>query len=369
MADYERSPQSTRRVYKHTRDRTTDWVSRLPPKHAAQFLDPTMPPSDTESAVYSSDSDGESSHSIPPRFLLRFPDGREERVSDGRYSNASASLQNVRSRATSGPVNDYGPPPSSHHHSRSMSLHPTTGHPQAHSRVSGPLFRPHSSNNNARPQESIRVLPPPRSMTPGTAGYVNSRAAHRSSAQAHLPRNSSVLAPTPRRAYKGDDLSDAPHHGPPDSWAMKHGPPQAIVYSNSHPPSKYDMPTRDYSANGYRPHPSSKLSRQSIMGSPTSQISLLTKENTIANSHSRAFSRGVIEDNWTVIDEDAEWEKEQQRAAYHRGRTSSQSSNSPTLTHSRSRTNSSSSRSNHYVPSSKMQLSVSFVFPHRQPDA
>ena len=277
-------------------------------------------------------------------------------MSEGYYSNHSASTRNARSRATSGPVNNRGHP-SSHHHSRSLSSHPSPGHPQGHHRVSGPLFRPHTSNTNARPLEEIRILPPQRSMTPGTAGYVNSRSAQRFPTQAHHPRTSSVLAPTPRRAY---DPSDA---RPPDNWAKKYGPPQAIAYSHSHPPSKYDVPTRDYSASGYRSHPSSKLSRQSVTASPVSQMSLLTKENTIANSHSRTFARGVIEDNWSVIDEDEEWEKEQQRMAYRRGRTSSQSSTSPTLTHSRSRTTSSSSRSNYYPPGPKP--AVSFVFPYR----
>ena len=347
MADYERSSQSAYRSYKHPGERTTTWVSRLPPKSAAQFVDPTMPPSDTESAIYSSDSDAESHRSVPPRFVLRFPDGREERVSEGYHSNASVSSRNARSRANSGPVNNYGPPSS--HHSRSMSLHPTTGHPQTHHRASGHPPRPHTSNA-MRPEE-IRIRPPQRSMTPGAAGYASSRPSQH-------PRSSSVLAPAPRRAYGSGDHnpSDSPRNGRPDSWVQRHGPPQAIVYSNSHPPSRYDMPSRDYSANGYRPHGSSKLS-----GRP---ISLLTKENTIANSHSRTVSRGIIEDNWSVIDEDEEWEKEQQRAAYRRGRTSSQSSNSPTLTHSRSRTNSSSSRSNHYVPGPKAQMLVSFVVPH-----
>jgi hypothetical protein len=90
----------------------------------------------------------------------------------------------------------------------------------------------------------------------------------------------------------------------------------------------------------------------------------LTKENTIANSQSRTFARGIIEDDWLEIERDKELEKEQQRAAYYRGRTSSQSSNSPTLPHSRSRTNSSSSRSGYYAPG-KVQLTVSFVSPHR----
>ena len=129
-----------------------------------------MPPSDTESAIYT-DSDGESSRSIPPRFLLRFPDGREERLSD-----YSGSPRDARSRATSGPVNNYGHP-SSHHHSHSLSMHPTSSHHQAHGRVSGPLFRPHSSNADTQPQEEIRIQPPQQLMTPGTAVYTSSRSA------------------------------------------------------------------------------------------------------------------------------------------------------------------------------------------------
>lgn len=331
MADFERSPQSSHRGYKPHRDRTSDWVNRLPPKHAAHFVDPAMAPSDTESAIYSSDSDGESTHSVPPRFVLRFPDGREERVSDGYHPGPNTSLRDVRSRATSGPVN-YGPP-SHHHHSRSVSMHPSGGYP-------GVPFRPHSSNANVRHQEQIRILPQ-RSMTPASAGYINSRPV-----PVHRPRSSSIVAPNPRRAYEHGSPNSSDHS---DEWVTKYGPPEAIKFSHSHPPSKYDGPTRDYSASGYRPHSSSRLRGQSVVGSPSSHMSQLTKVNTIANSHSRAMSRGgIIEDNWSVIDEDEEWEKEQRRAAQRRGRTSSQSSGSPPLTFSRSRTNSSSSRSGYY---------------------
>ena len=266
-------------------------------------------------------------------------------MSDNYYSNQT---QKVRSRATSGPVKNYAPP-SSHHHSRS-STHQST-------RISGHLFRPHTT----MPPEDIRVLPPQRSMTPGTAGYVNSRPT-----QAQRSRTSSVLAPSPRRAYNRDS-SDVSHYGQQDKWIRKYGPPQAIKLSHSHPPSRYDAPTRDYSANSHRPHSSSSLSRQSVMGSPSLHMSQLTKENTIANSHSRTLSRGRLEDNWSVIDEDEEWEKEQQRAAYRRGRTSSQSSNSPPLTYSRSRTTSSSSRSGHYPPGPT--ILVSFLFSLGMPGA
>ena len=268
-------------------------------------------------------------------------------MSDKYYSNPNASLRDVRSRTTSGPVN-YSHPPS-HHHTRSMSLYPSGGHPRA----PVPLFRPHTSNSNSRPREDIKILPPQRSMTPSTAGYAKSR-----SAPVHRSRTSSVVAPSPRRAY---DSPDSPHS---DEWIMKYGPPQAIKLSNSHPRSRYDVPTRaELSGSGYRPHPSSKPSRQPVIGSPSSHMSQLTKENTIANSHSRTFARGVVDDSgWSVIDEDDEWEKEQQRAAYRRGRASSQSSGSPPLTFSRSRTTSSSSRSGYYPPpSQKVPVSLN---PH-----
>ena len=317
MSEYKRSPQSSHRGYIPQGDRTSAWVSRLPRERA---MDPTMPPSDRESVFYSSDSDTESSRSTPPRFVLRFPDGREERVSDN-YSNPT--LHKVRSRAASGPVKNYGTP-SSHHHSRSLSMHPPT-------RASGPFLRPPSSHTMP-PPEDIRVLPPHRSTAPGTPGYANQRPV-----QAH-------------------------HRGPQDKWTQMYGPPEAINFSYSHPPSKHDR--RGHPPKAYRPHPSSN-SRQSVVASPSSHMSQLTKENTIANSHSRIRLRGAIEDDWLAIEEDEELERERQRTAYRRGRVSSQSPNSspPPLTYYRSRTTSSSSRSGSYPPGPPVL--VSFIFPRQ----
>lgn len=333
------------RSYISTNRRTSDWVSRHTPKPMRDFVDPARPPSDTDSAIYSSDSDAESSRSVPPPFVLRFPDGREERVSDRHRSNRTQ--QEVRSRAASGPVNTHQPYPSEHH-LRSLSMHGS-------SRVPRPLLQSPTTN-----PEHIKIFSPQRSMTPGTTGHVSSRPT-----QGHRSRTSSLMAPSPRPSY-GHDSSDSSHYGSQDEWTRRYGPPQPISYSHSHPPSRYDMPTRDYSARAYRPHSSSKLPRQSVMGSPSSHMSLLTKENTIANSHSRAQSRGIIEDNWSMIDEDEEWDKEQQRAAYRHGYTP-QSSNSPSPTYSRSRTNSSSSRSGNQHPGPKVP--VSFLFQHRKAGA
>jgi hypothetical protein len=66
---------------------------------------------------------------VHPDLVLHLLNGRQERVSGNYRLNANASLQGHRSRASSGPVNDYGHPPS-HHCSRSSSFHTTSGHPQ-----------------------------------------------------------------------------------------------------------------------------------------------------------------------------------------------------------------------------------------------
>lgn len=316
MPDYrDRSPKSYQRAYKpHRDDRTSTWLNHLP-QNVTQLVGPDMPPSDTDSAIFSSDSD--------------------EELSSGYYSSRHASQRDVRSRTTSVPV-DYGP--QSHHHSRSTSFHQSGGYPRASEHPS----RHRSSSGSVQQPEQIRIRPAPRSMAPTTPGYPRS-------ARVHHPRTSSLMGSSPRRGHD-HDFSDAER---PDDFVVRYGPPEAIKFSQSHPPSQFDP--RGHPSSGHRPRPSSRRPSQSVMGSPSSQMTMLTKENTIANSHSRTFARGVIEDNWSVVDRDEEWEKEQQRAAYRRGRTSSQASNSPPLTHSRSRTTSTSS--GYYPPPPRFSVS------------
>jgi len=295
MPDYERSPQSYHRGYKpHRDDRTSEWLGHLP--QGVPQRGPDMA-SDVESAVFSSDSD--------------------EDLSSGYHSSRHASQRDVRSRTTSVPVN-YGP--QSHH--RSTSFHQPGGYPRASEHPS----RHRSSSTNVQQPEQIRILPAQRSMAL-TPGYPRS-------ARVHHSRTPSHLASSPRRGHDRD-FSDAER---PDDFVVRYGPPEAIKFSQSHPPSEFDP-------RGHRPRPSSGRPSQVPH---SSRMSLLTKENTIANSHSRTFARGHIEDNWSMVDRDEELEKEQQRAAYRRGRTTSQASNSPPLTHSRSRTTSTSS--GYYVP-------------------
>ena len=91
------------------------------------------------------------------------------------------------------------------------------------------------------------------------------------------------------------DLSDSLHCGPSDNWVTKHGP---------------------------------------LRRSPT-LILILGRNRTCPHTTTLPTTALIC----------------------HRGRTSSQSSNSPTLTHSHPRTNYSPSRRNHYAPGPKVQLS------------
>ena len=322
MSRHSRSPTSTHQSYihHHSNRRTLQWVGDLRLSPHERAVDPAMPPSDTESAIYTSDSDAESSRSVPPSFLLRFPNGTQKHVSEDYYSPQSG-----RSRASSRPPY--------HHDSRSRSVYPSahvSGHPLTH-----------LSPNDMPPPETIRVLPPHQRAASGITGRVNS-----GPIKQYPPQTSPPLGPNSRQRHM-------------DGWIQAYGPPQVIKTSNSHPPyppSKYDVPTP--STNPHRRNSSSKHSRSSVMGSPSSQMSQLTKQNTLLNSQSRVQLPGSVGDNWSMAEGE---ELDRPRAPYCRRRSSSLSSNSPPpLTYSRSRTNSSSSQSPGHLSVPQM-MSVSFV--------
>ncbi|KAF5377066.1 hypothetical protein D9757_007693 [Collybiopsis confluens] len=98
--------------YYGAQDRVKYWVST----HADHvFTSPNVPPSelDDQDALSSAPSDVESSHSIPPRLTLRYPDGREFPIPHPRNSPVDPnSERNSRSRSN---------PHSQHSHQRSRS--------------------------------------------------------------------------------------------------------------------------------------------------------------------------------------------------------------------------------------------------------
>ncbi|KAJ3875109.1 hypothetical protein F5051DRAFT_71155 [Lentinula edodes] len=87
--------------YHSSQDRVRNWITA----HADHvFTSPNIPPSelDDQDALSSPPSDVESSHSIPPRLKLRYPDGRESPIPHTTNSSSSTG-RNSRSRSNPQP--------------------------------------------------------------------------------------------------------------------------------------------------------------------------------------------------------------------------------------------------------------------------
>src|SRR6267154_5395622 len=77
MTEYTTDPEAIAH-YLAARSRTANWVDSITGK---ALVAPSAPPSlvsDTDDGLSSQDSDAESSHSLPPRMVLRYPDGRPD---------------------------------------------------------------------------------------------------------------------------------------------------------------------------------------------------------------------------------------------------------------------------------------------------
>src|ERR1700735_1916292 len=122
MTEYTTDPEAIAH-YLATRTRTAHWVDSLSGK---TLVTPSVPPSlvsDTDDGLSSQDSDAESSHSLPPRMVLRYPDGRPDvpvsTVSRWRQKPTTPAPFSTRPRAGSG---SHGYPPSNPNiHSRAPS--------------------------------------------------------------------------------------------------------------------------------------------------------------------------------------------------------------------------------------------------------
>lgn len=153
MTEYTTDPEAIAH-YLAARSRTANWVDSLSGKN---LVAPSVPPSlvsDTDDGLSSQDSDAESSHSLPPRMILRYPDGRP----DVTVSEAQAAQQKP-------PI-----PTTYHHHPAGRSQPGSHGHhpsnPNMHSRVpsnSVPLYVTPPPPVVAPHPEMIHVRPSPTS--------------------------------------------------------------------------------------------------------------------------------------------------------------------------------------------------------------
>ncbi|KAI0783724.1 hypothetical protein C8Q75DRAFT_795268 [Abortiporus biennis] len=129
MTEYTTSSDAIRE-YMSARERTAHWVESHAHHQDAIFLSPSSPPSvlsDSDGMSYGpSDSDAASSHSLPPRMVLRYEDGRPDVPISNDYSPSHHAHSRSKRHGHSGSPTSQSPSYNSHHsshHSRSRSGH------------------------------------------------------------------------------------------------------------------------------------------------------------------------------------------------------------------------------------------------------
>ncbi|KAF9075191.1 hypothetical protein BDP27DRAFT_1315658 [Rhodocollybia butyracea] len=171
--------------------RVRNWVSTHA-EHA--FTSPNIPPSeldDDQDALSSPPSDAESSHSVPPRLVLRYPDGREFPIPHPTHPAGSPKeLRSNSSRLTSNT--------SSHQRSRSGST------PSSTPVLNGDHRREREKLRSNSPEE-IHILP---SASDESAPPLPSSSHHTHSRSRSLPRD----AFSPSRDHDPMPVAPSNHH-------------------------------------------------------------------------------------------------------------------------------------------------------------
>lgn len=236
MTEYTTSPQAIE-VFRSSKERTAYWVRSNTPYYG-QFHSPDSPPS-VVGDLEERDSDDDSSHSLPPKMVLKYGDGRGDiPISHWHYENAhdprygrprphTAYHSHDRARSA---ADAYPPPhPRYHHHSVRHGL------PRA------------SADDFSTPPEEIHILPSDPNVQP-----------HRPTGT-YRPRRSSE--PPRRQLSQGPPLEDEPEviEPLPPRYPPGHveGPPP-VMYSHSqhiHDPYDHQHPSHSHSR-GNRPPPS-----------------------------------------------------------------------------------------------------------------
>lgn len=286
MTEYTTDPEAIAH-YLAARARTAHWVDSLTGK---TLVAPSIAPSlvsDTDDGLSSQDSDAESSRSLPPRMVLRYPDGRPDvpvstdprwpphnqkpttptpfhtRPRAGSGSNGyPPSNPNIHSRAPSNAVPLYVTPPPPVVATQPETIHirpsPTSPIPQQ-GPVSYLTQDPHHSSSLSTPSRqrsmrsapSARPLPMPLQMiyTP-PAPSSQSRSAPVSPTHETFQAAQQSLPPPPPSAPHPPIAAPSPVYGFP-SPTSAHEPPPAGPLTHSRTHSR----THSYSSNNSYPHP------------------------------------------------------------------------------------------------------------------
>lgn len=281
MTEYTTDPEAIAH-FLAARNRTANWVDSLSGK---ALVAPSVPPSlvsDTDDGLSSQDSDAESSHSLPPRMILRYPDGRPDVAvsTSGRGNN------------TSWPPKPTGTTPTYHSRSQPGSHGHHPSNPNIHSRAPSniaplyvippppaPPIATHPETIHVRPTPPSPIIPqsnnPYFSSDPHNNSFTNRSRSMRSSRPPTLPLQM-VYAPPPVPSSHSHSAPVSPTH---EGFQHTQPPPPLPhpVHPVVAPPPLYGFPsasspqeppqvapptgsrrhsrTHSYSSNHSHPHP------------------------------------------------------------------------------------------------------------------
>lgn len=245
MTEYITSPDPSL-IFRHSKERIASWVRSHSP-YLSHYHSPDSPPS-VVGEVDERDSDEGSTHSLPPKMVLRYGDGRADiPISHWHYDNARRE-----------PLSRHGS--HSRPHGRDYAHH-TTRHPlprayhddfstppeEIHILPSDPNVQPHRPRGTYRPR---RASEPPRRqfddepeiITPLPPAPAPQRRPHSHSHHGHVEAPPVVYSHSQHIHYDHDHDHPHPHH----SHSRSH-PPPSIVYPARHVNEHYAPPTVVYS--------------------------------------------------------------------------------------------------------------------------
>ncbi|PPQ99356.1 hypothetical protein CVT24_009221 [Panaeolus cyanescens] len=279
MTEYAIPSQQAYREFMSSRERTAYWVQRHAPLHDDEYYSPSIAPSVSEGFVPSApSSDAGSTHSTPPKMVLRYGDGRPDipipLVPNGANAQSRSQRHSV-DRTGSGSSAGHSRSSHSRHpempeeirilpsasskpktHSRSLSLPRGADaerpfYPPAHMQSQSTHRQPHG--HSSAPPHQVSFVQPPHHMHP----------------RGHHPKHAPVPMMYPQGHHSGrPPLPLPPPHG------MYHQQPQlgpnGMIYSHSAPPvpGQPHYPTPYASGSGSHRHTASAHDIRSHIHAP-----------------------------------------------------------------------------------------------------
>lgn len=251
MTEYTSSPEAVQ-VFRNSRERTEHWVRSHSPFHS-QFYSPESPPSvASDIDIDDRASDNGSSHSLPPKMMLKYGDGRDVPISHWHYDNGGSHKGSSHTGSSSShPHHQH-----SHHHrphdrSRSAAdAYPVRGprHPEHTGYHHSSARNTHRAVPEDLEPEEIQILPSDPHATP-----YDSRNEKYRPRRASEPYRPEPLQSPPHKNAVEIPATPLPRHAP-----SHHGtaaPP--VTYSHSQPiPRQYEQHHPAHSHSRNRPPPS-----------------------------------------------------------------------------------------------------------------